>query len=106
MRHLLSKQWVVEVDVLVVLLAVAPEAVLPGPKAVSPASAKSSSISTKSAVEVDILVVLLAVPSETVLGWSETVSSSAISKAKPSESKLWSRAGEAGEADHQEHQDD
>ena len=104
MRHLFSKQWVVEIDVLVVLLAVAPEAVLPGPKAVSPASAKSSS--TESAVEVDILVVLLAVPSETVLGWSETVSSSAISKAKPSESKLWSRAGEAGEADHQEHQDD
>ena len=104
MRHLFSKQWVVEIDVLVVLLAVAPDAVLPGPKAVSPASAKSSS--TESAVEVDILVVLLAVPSNTVLGWSETVSSSAISKAKPSESKLWSRAGEAGEADHQEHQDD
>ena len=103
MRHLLSKQWVVEVDVLVVLLAVAPEAVLPGPKAVSPASAKSSSISTESAVEVDILVVLLAVPSDTVLGWSETVSSSATSKAKPSESELWSRAGEV---DHQEHQDD
>ena len=101
MRHLFSKQWVVEIDVLVVLLAVAPEAVLPGPKAVSPASAKSSS--TESAVEVDILVVLLAVPSDTVLGWSETVSSSAISKAKPSESELWSRAGEA---DHQEHQDD
>lgn len=100
MRHLLSKQWVVEVDVLVVLLAVAPEAVLSGSKAVSPASAKSSS--TESAVEVDILVVLLAVPSETVLGWSETVSSSATSKAKPSESKLWSRAGEA----EQEHQDD
>ena len=101
MRHLFSKQWVVEVDVLVVLLAVAPEAVLPGPKAVSPASAKSSS--TESAVEVDILVVLLAVPSDTVLGWSETVSSSTTSKAKPSESELWSRAGEV---DHQEHQDD
>ena len=73
MRHLLSKQWVVEVDVLVVLLAVAPEAVLSGPKAVSPASAKSSSISTESAVEVDILVVLLAVGPKAVLSWPKTV---------------------------------
>ena len=101
----------VEVDILVVLLAVGPKAVLSWPKTVYPDSGKSSnpessisevsipeasipeSFIPESAVEVEILVVLLTVPFNTVLGWAETVY----------KSELWSRAGEA---DHQEHQDD
>ncbi len=58
-----SEQWIVKVDILVVLLTIASDTVLCRIKTISTSS------SSESAVEVDILVVLLTVTSKTILSW-------------------------------------
>ena len=100
-----SEQWIVKVDILVVLLTIASDTVLCRIKTVSTPS------SSESAVEVDILVVLLTVTAKTILSWWKSVSSSSATSESKSKSSVSSTKSKPlrsrhGQADHHEHEGD
>ena len=99
-----SKQWIVKVDILVVLLTIASYTVLCWIKTVSASSPSEST------VEVDILVVLLTVSTKTVLSWRKSVpSATSKSISSKSESSVSSSKSEPlrsrhGVADHDDYE--